>query len=159
MMAMDNRKLILGRLAQHVDEIHGFTKGLPESQLAERPSPTKWSLKEIAMHLIDTQDVFVERVTRILTEENPTIVPFTPDKAQQEGAYLSANLERRMNDFDVQRRNLFTIVRDISDAQWKREGIHPDVKHYTVEKCLEALMRHEEHHLLQMFNVFFGVKS
>lgn len=156
---MDNRKLILERLAQHVDEIRGFTVGLSDSQLSERPAPTTWSLKEITMHLIETQDIFIERVTRILTEENPPIQPFTPDKARQEGLYLSANFEGRMKDFEVQRGNLFAIVRDLSDAQWKREGVHPDAKHYTIEKCLEAMMRHEEHHLLQMFNVFFGIKD
>ena len=156
---MDNRKLILERLAQHIDEIRGFTSGLSEGQLGERPAPTKWSLKEIAMHLVETQDVFIERVTRILTEGNPPIKPFTPDKARQEGLYLSANFEGRMKDFELQRRNLFVILQNASDAQWKREGVHPEVKHYTLEKCLEAMMRHEEHHLLQMFNVFFGVQE
>lgn len=156
---MDNRSLILERLAQHVDEIRGFTAGLAESQLGERPAPAKWSLKEIVMHLAEVQDIFIERVTRILTEENPPINPFVPDKARQEGLYLSANFEGRMKDFEAQRRNLFAIVRDISDVQWKREGDHPDVRHYTLEKCLEAMMRHEENHLLQMFNVFFGIKD
>ena len=111
------------------------------------------------MHLIETQDIFIERVTRMLTEENPSITPFSPDKARQEGLYLSVNFEGRMKDFEVQRSNLFAIVRDFSDVQWKREGVHPDARHYTIEKCLEAMMRHEEHHLLQMFNVFFGIKD
>ena len=156
---MDSRKLIVDRLTQHVEELRGFTDGLPTDELRARPSPTKWSLFEIAMHLVEVQDVFLERLTRMLAEEQPQIVPFTPDKERQEGLYLSENFERRMKDFEEQRRSLFVVLKDLTDAQWKREGVHPDIKHYTVEKCMEAMMRHEEHHLLQMFNVFFGIRQ
>jgi hypothetical protein len=156
---MDNRKLIVDRLAQHVGEVRSFTDGLPRDELRARPAPTTWSLFEIAMHLAEVQDIHVERVTRMLAEENPKITPFAPDKERQEGLYFSQNFERRMRDFEEQRRNLFALLKDLDDAQWRREGIHPEVKHYTIEKCVEAMMRHEEHHLLQMFNVFFGVRE
>ena len=156
---MDNRKLILDRLAQHIEELRGFTRGLSEAQLRARPAPNKWSLHELTMHMVEVQDIFIERVARMLSEERPSITPFSPDAARKEGMYLSLTFRKRMEDFELQRRNLFTLVGNLNDAQWRREGAHPDIKHYTLEKCLESLMRHEEHHLHQMFNLFFGISD
>jgi uncharacterized damage-inducible protein DinB len=156
---MDTRKLIITRLAQHLDEIHGFTDGLAEDQLKERPAPGRWSLHEIAVHLMETQDIFVGRLTRMLVEEKPEIVPFRPDQARQEGLYLQENLPKKLVTFAEQRGTLLKLLQTLTDEQWKLEGAHPEIYHYTIEKCMEALMRHEEHHLYQMYNVFFGVKG
>jgi len=158
-MPIDNRKLIIRRLGEHAEEIESFTNGLTEGQLKERPAPGRWSLHEVAMHVVEVQDIFVERIARILVEDGPEIVPFEPDTARQEGLYLAEDLSRRMKEFYEQRKNLLGLAQTLTDEQWIREGNHPEVKHYTVEKCLEAMMRHEEHHLYQMFNLFFGTKN
>ena len=154
---MDIRRTILERLKVHPAEIHSLTDGLSEEQLKERPAERKWSLHELTMHLCETQDVFVERAARMLTEERPQIVPYEPDEARQNGLYFTENLTKRMREFEVQRATLISLLQTLTDAQWKREGSHPEMKHYTIEKAMESFMRHEEHHLHQMFNVFFGL--
>jgi len=156
---MDNRVLVVSRLVQHVEELHGFLDGLSDDQLRERPSPNAWSLHELAMHLCEVQDVFIERVARILVEEEPAIAPFEPDQARQDGLYFTENFKKRLAEFEAQRQTFVSLLQSLSDKQWKQEGVHPQMMHYTIEKCTEALMRHEEHHLYQMYNIFFGVKE
>lgn len=156
---MDNRALIIARLVQHVEELHGFLDGLTDEQQRERPAPDKWSLHEIAMHVCEMQEVFIERLARMLVEDRPVITPFEPDKARREGLYFTENLSKRMAEFAVRRETFVALLQSLSDKQWKLEGEHPQMMHYTVEKCMEALMRHEEHHLYQMYNVFFGAKE
>ncbi len=154
---MNIRRSILDRLIAHPDEIRSLSDGLTEELLKERPAEGKWSLHELALHLCETQDVFVERVARMLTEERPQIVPFEPDEARQNGLYFTENFTKRMKEFTVQRTTLVSLLQTLTDAQWKLEGRHPQMKHYTIEKAMESFMRHEEHHLHQMFNVFFGM--
>jgi uncharacterized damage-inducible protein DinB len=156
---MDNRALLIGRLAQHVEELKGFTEGLSDEELRKRPSLNKWSLYELAIHLVEVQDIFIERLTRMLVEEKPEIAPFIPDKAREDGLYLLENLQQRMAVFERQRATLVALLRTLTGEQWKLEGVHPHVRHYTVEKSMEALTRHEEHHFYQMFNIFFGVNG
>jgi uncharacterized damage-inducible protein DinB len=156
---MDNRSLLIGRLAQHIEELKGFTEGLSGEELRKRPSVNKWSLHETAIHLVEVQDVFIERLTRMLVEEKPEIAPFIPDKAREDGLYLLEDLPERMAVFERQRTTLIALLRTLTDVQWRLEGVHPQVRHYTVEKCMEALVRHEEHHFYRMFNVFFGVEG
>ena len=152
---MEHRHLIITRLAEHVDELRSFTQGLTEQQLKERPAKGTWSLHELALHVVETQDVFIQRLTRLLVEERPKIEPFVPDDARKEGLYLMEPLEGRLATFVDQRATLVKLLQTLSEKQWQLEGEHPEIRHYTVEKCMEGLMRHEEHHLYQMYNVFF----
>lgn len=111
------------------------------------------------MHLAETQDVFGERVARILSEDRPVILPYEADGAAREGAYLHRDFREGMETLRRQRENLLTLLGSLTDAQWDLEGEHPEIRHYSIERCMESLMRHEEHHLYTMFNLFFGIRE
>lgn len=158
-MARTNRELIIQRLTQHAGELSWLLQGLTDEQLVERPSPHKWSLHELAMHIVETQDVFIERLAVMLTEPEARITPYKPDKAREDGLYLEWHLPFRLKTFKDQRSALTGLLGTLTEEQWRHEAFHPEVKHYTVEKAMESMMRHEEHHLYQMFNIFFGFKE
>lgn len=158
-MSLRNRSMIVRRLREHMEELAGLTEGLTPELLKERPGEGQWSLHEIAMHLAEVQDIFSERLARMLVEELPVIVPFEPDGDRREGAYLARSFPEGMKVFQGQRANLLTLLGSLTELQWNCEGRHPEIRHYTVEKCMESLMRHEEHHLYRMFNLFFGIRE
>jgi uncharacterized damage-inducible protein DinB len=156
---MKTRDLIIGRLAEHLDELEGFTQGLSEQQRRERPARGEWSLHEHAIHIMEMQEVCVGRLTHMLVEDEPELTPFVLDQARQDGLYLAEDLKKRMGVFREQRKTLAALLSSLEDAQWKREGKYPNTRHYTVERCMEGLMRHEEHHLYRMYCIFFGVNE
>ena len=156
---MNLHRTILDRLKSHPVEIRRFTDGLTDEQLRKRPSEGKWSLHEITMHICDGQDVFVERVARMLTEDKPKFATFQPDEARQHGHHLTEDFKKRLKEFEVQRNTFASLLQTLNESQWKLGGIHPEMKKYTIEKAAESLMRHEESHLYQMCNVFFGIQD
>jgi len=84
--------------------------------------------------------------------------PYSPDEAKSSGWYLTRNLPEGLKSFRQQRATLLVLLESLTDAQWRLGGKHPEIRNYTVEKCVESLMRHEEHHLYRMFTVFFGAQ-
>ena len=94
----------------------------------------------------------------MLTEDKPEISPYKPSEAQERGSHLTENFDKRLREFELQRTTLASLLETFSDEQWQLEGQHPEMKSYTIGKAMEALMRHEEHHLNQMFNVFYGME-
>lgn len=152
----NKRRTIIERLKSHTDEIDDLTKGLTDEQRKKHPSEGKWSLHELTMHLCEVQDVFIERMARMLTEDKPKIAPFSPDEARENGSHLAENFDRRVKEFGVQRATLAALLETLTDEQWQLEGEHPELRGYTIEISMEGLMRHEEHHLDQMYNVFYG---
>jgi hypothetical protein len=153
------RTLIIRRLREHLEELQSLTEGLTPELLKERPGDGRWSLHEIAMHIVETQDVFGERIARMLVEERPVITPFSPDAARREGSYGKRDFTEGMTSLGRQRHNLLTLLGSLRDEQWRLEGEHPEIRHYSVERCMESFMRHEEHHLYGMFNIFFGIRE
>ena len=111
------------------------------------------------MHLCAVQDVFIERLARMLTEDKPEITPYKPGEAQEKGSHLAEDFDRRLREFELQRMTLASLLETFTDEQWLLEGRHPEMKGYTIAKAMEGLMRHEEHHLYQMFNAFYGMRD
>jgi uncharacterized damage-inducible protein DinB len=155
---MNSSGTIIERLKSHPEEIRSLTNGLTDDQRKQRPAEGRWSLHELTMHLCEVQDVLIERVARMLTEDKPAISPYKPSEAQEKGSHLTRNFDKRLKEFELQRTTLASLLETFTDEQWHLEGQHPEMKSYTIEKAMEALMRHEEHHLNQMFNVFYGME-
>ena len=151
---MNKGQALIQRLKAHPEEIRSFSDGLSEEQRKEHPAEGKWSLHELTMHLCEVQDVFIERIARMLTEEKPKITPYVPDEGRENGFHLTENFSKRLKEFEVQRTTLAALLETLTDEQWQLQGEHPEMKHYTIEIAVEGLMRHEEHHLYRMFNLF-----
>jgi rubrerythrin len=48
------------------DNLSDLFAGVPDERLARRPSPSEWSMKEIAGHIVDVTDLFCARVRTML---------------------------------------------------------------------------------------------
>jgi hypothetical protein len=62
-------------LKHWLDIIPKELKGLPELEVSRRPSPNKWSKKEILGHLCDSAINNMERFVKIQYEEQPYVIP------------------------------------------------------------------------------------
>jgi len=155
---MDLKTLVSTRLSDHLDELRSFVDGLTSEQISERSPESSLSLSDIARHLMDVQEHYVDIVSRILLGERPDFDPtclekHTPDEA------IALHLSARLKDFDERRRSLVSLLNALSEDHWKMEGRHPAIPHYTLEKCMEELMRHEESHFFEMYRLFFGARN
>ncbi len=154
-----NRLLLINRLTEQATEVDGFITGLTEEQLKERPEPDGWSLHELVVHLAMRQDLFVDRVARMLVEEMPELHSLDEDTIIQRDRLLEELVQHRFRGYQEQRKNLLGLLSSLDEQRWRAEAIHPTVKHYSVEKCVESFMRFEASVLREMFQIFFGVRE
>src|SRR5262249_6664027 len=49
-------------------------QGLSREDLLARPGPGDWSIQELVIHLVDSDDIAIDRMKRILTEVNPPLL-------------------------------------------------------------------------------------
>jgi hypothetical protein len=64
---------VVQRLRDQADDVRRLVAGLDEESLSKRTIPEKWSLKELVCHVLKVQQVFSERLERMLAEENPSV--------------------------------------------------------------------------------------
>ena len=63
--------------------------GLTRDDLLARPGPGVWSIQELVIHIADSDDIAIDRMKRILTEDNPRLL------YADESAYIARLLPAR----------------------------------------------------------------
>src|SRR5919197_1259689 len=55
-------------------KVRAAVAGLSREELTARPGPGKWSILEVVVHLADSDAISIDRMKRILTEDNPPLL-------------------------------------------------------------------------------------
>ncbi|HEY1207105.1 MAG: DinB family protein [Bryobacteraceae bacterium] len=141
---------LAARLRDQAHDIQRLTSGLDEETLSRRPTPEKWSLKELVAHLWRVQEVFESRIEAMLTQTKPALASYDPAGDVQFEAKLSSAWEDLLAGFLGDREELAALLESLSPADWRHRGIHPEYRHYDVRLAVEYLACHEAHHIYQM---------
>src|SRR5439155_23241312 len=55
-------------------KLRAAVAGLTREQLTARPGPGEWSILEVVVHLTDSDAISIDRMKRMLTEDNPQLL-------------------------------------------------------------------------------------
>src|SRR5229473_7272439 len=89
--------------------------GLSPEELTARPGPGDWSILELVIHLTDSDCISIDRMKRMLSEDNPSLL------YADETAYVDRlcthdqSLEDALTLFDVGRRQFARVLRKLPD--------------------------------------------
>ena len=142
---------LVDRLRRQAAEVRRLTKGMDEAALATRTVPGKWSPKELVCHLRRMEQIFGDRFNRLLTEDNPPVVPYSPEGDEAFTALTQQTAEGLLEDYLNEREALCRRLEALSPAEWHRKGRHPEYEHYDVHFQAEYMAHHEAHHIYQLF--------
>ncbi|MBI2679804.1 MAG: DinB family protein [Candidatus Solibacter usitatus] len=141
---------LVARLRQQADDVRRLTAGLDDAALARRAKPQEWSLKELVCHLHRLQDVFEGRIDRMLTEDNPATVSYSPEGDAEFDRMAARPGADCLSGFLHERARFAKRLEELTPAQWHRAGRHPDFAQYDVHFQVEYMLHHEAHHVYQI---------
>ena len=121
----------------------------PDEELDERPAPNKWSAREIAHHLADSEMTAAIRLRWLIAIDNPQIVGFDQDEFARR-LYYDRPIEASIEAFKSARQATAEILDRLTEEQWKRGGTHTERGRYTVERWLEIYADHAHKHAEQI---------
>src|SRR5580700_8987080 len=99
-------------------------RGLTREDFLARPGPGDWSIQELVIHLADSDAIAIDRMKRVLTEDNPPLL------YADESAYIARllpheqSLEDALTLFEVGRRQWSRVLRRLPDEAFSRIGTH-----------------------------------
>ena len=128
-----------------------LTFGLDEATLAAPTEAGKWSLKELVCHFRRMEEVFGDRISRMLTEDFPPVMPYTPDGDEVFLKLTGQATEQVLEDYSCEREGLCRRLETLTSAEWHRKGSHPEFSHYDIHFLIEYMAHHEAHHIYQLF--------
>jgi hypothetical protein len=135
-------------------ELHG----LDERELRWRPAEGEWSLKEIAAHLRDAEELalaqvnaFVQTDARLGVSGRARRVPaWDVDLLPEERDYQGEDIGALLSSFRESRREVTSLLWTLSDADWERSAEHPFRGAVTLGEIARELAQHDLEHLWQV---------
>jgi hypothetical protein len=125
-------------------------QGVPAAKLRKRPSPDKWSVKEILAHMADTEMVGGFRMRLILGSPGTPIAGFDQDAWVTSGHYEKRDPRKSIEQFRVLRAANLALLKSLTPQQWKHYGMHSERGEETIEHIVKLFAGHDLNHLKQI---------
>lgn len=132
-----------GKLERSVD-------GLSDNELEFRPTPGKWSIREIIIHLCDSEIVGAYRIRKILGDDDAVLTSYDQDNWSARLNYGKRNLENALELFRLLRKSTGELFEDLAAEDWMRVGIHEEHGKMTLTDLLQLYADHCENHISQI---------
>jgi uncharacterized damage-inducible protein DinB len=128
----------------------------PEAALRP-PASGKWSPREIACHLADTEIVFAFRLRQAAAEPHHVIQPF--DQEAWSRVYAAFAVESAIGLFASVRDWNLTLVRSLAPSALAKPVSHPERGLMTLQTIVETMAGHDLNHLGQLERIAGGFRS
>jgi hypothetical protein len=112
-----------------------------------RPSPQRWSALEYGCHVRDVFRRFRQRLTLMLTEDDPVFSNWDQDRTAVEGRYAEQDPATVADELRFAARKLADAFDVVTGPQWRRTGTRDDGARFTVESFGRYLLHDPVHHL------------
>ena len=146
----DPQDWLLKALRETGNSLLAELHGIREDQLSWRSSDDEWSLKEIAAHLRDAEELALAQITAI-AEGAPDLLPtWDIDVLPLERDYQAADSPALLAEFRRLRRETTYLLWALAEADWQRAGEHPYRGSLSLGQIARELAQHDLEHLWQV---------
>jgi uncharacterized damage-inducible protein DinB len=121
--------------------------GVSAETLSARPITDKWSAHEQLAHLARYQQIFLQRIDRILAEQVPEFPRYRAEDDPEWPAWRDLPTQQLLVRISSMRAKLMARLRSLIEDDFRRTGVHPKFGAMSLSLWLEFFLVHEAHHL------------
>ena len=114
------------------------------------PLPGKWTMRQLLIHIADSEAVSLERLCRVIAEDAPLLVGFNENHWAQRLAYAQRSLTIARQLFLASRDTIIELARLTPPARRQTVGFHTERGTVTFLEQLDTIAGHTQHHLTQL---------
>ena len=145
---MEDIKRVIDELIHLVESIPNKIAEFSEHEITHKPSPEKWSKKEILGHLCDSCLNNLQRIIRVQYEDKPLII-YNQDEWVKIQDYQSKSIEGIVELWKSLHLQFLKLLKTFPKN--KLESILDIGKEVTARFIITDYLRHQNHHLQQIF--------
>jgi uncharacterized damage-inducible protein DinB len=125
-------------------------KNITDAELDARPDPERFTLREVICHLADWEPIWLERMTRIVGEDTPTLPGYDEEQMVIDNNYASQSAQSALKRFKTGREATVVFLLAREDADWGRVGVREEVGEMTLLMLAAMITGHDLYHLKQI---------
>lgn len=135
---------VLAALETQVDDVAKAFRGATDEH--HRYAPGKWSVRQVAGHVLDTERMFGYRLLCLARGEKQSLPGFDEDDYAATAGHDGISLSDLVEQFALVRRSHARMARNFDEAAWAREGL-ANGNRTTVRAVPYLMIGHVRHHL------------
>lgn len=112
-----------------------------------RPAADTWSALEYGCHVRDACRVFADRLTLMLTQDDPLFANWDQDEAAEQGRYGEQDPAQVAADLQRAADGVAAGFADVRGEQWHRTGRRSNGSVFTVQTLARYFVHDPVHHL------------
>lgn len=121
--------------------------GLTAAQLDALPVAGTWSIRQIVVHLLDSDVAATHRIRRIIAEDVPLLIAYDETAFSKRLRYERTDLARVLRMLADNRAWCGELLRQLEPAEWARVGIHNQRGKVSIEEFVKIYIHHIDHHV------------
>jgi uncharacterized damage-inducible protein DinB len=143
----EQKQRYLTDIEQTPSRLRAALRGLSEQQLDTPYRDGGWTLRQVAHHVPDSHMNSYIRFKLALTEDEPTIKGYMEDRWAELPEANHAPIEVSLALLDSLHQRWMLMLRQLTDAEWKRTFRHSELGPMSLEKSLALYSWHGRHHV------------
>ena len=137
---------LISKYADQPGDLIAAVEGLSETELNNSLGRGKWSIRQQVNHMADCEINYVQRMKKVIAEENPLLPVFESDKWAKSLFYDKSSVDDSIALFFTLRTIMTRVLRGLRDKDFDRSGIHTEDGKVTLLEFLERAVEHADHH-------------
>jgi uncharacterized damage-inducible protein DinB len=137
---------LLSALAASEEYIVNFILSLKEQQLKHRYEPGKWSIKEMLVHMADTERIFAYRALRFARKDRTELPGFDENTYAEYSKADTRAITSILAEYAAVRHATIELFKNFDEEMLSEAGIASGKK-VSVRALGFAILGHEIHHL------------
>jgi hypothetical protein len=133
------------------DDLSQAIRGLTREDMLCRPAADAnvglWSIQEVVLHVADTEGVLLDRMKRLIAEDNPTLQAFDENKWAAALRYGEQSAEDAAAVVELSRKQMVKVLRALPAAAFQRSGTHSEAGRLTLADVVKKAQDHMAHHV------------
>jgi hypothetical protein len=149
-MTRDERRQVLESFGRAPVLLSGVLRQLPKKMWLYKPSPERWSIHEIIVHLADSEASSYVRCRHLIAEPGVNVPEFDPEKWAGTLGYFHQSTRESLEIIRRLRRMTYNLIAKLPESVWLHTLRHLKEGETSLEKWIEGQERHIPHHIDQI---------
>ena len=124
--------------------------GTGPATLNRRPPGQDWSMRDVVIHLADSEIVQAVRIRLVLAGDEPNLPVYDQDLWKRKLLYVFRDPEAALSGFQQVRYGTAELLRECAPDAWERAGAHPELGTVTVAELVARAADHVDEHVAQL---------
>ena len=137
---------VIETLRSQFRETVALLRGIEPSRTTTGYAPGKWSIRDVVLHMADTERVMGYRALRIARGDTTPLASFDENSFAPMAGANARSMESLVGELEAVRHATVAMLEGFPDEAWARWGTASD-KSVTVRALAWIIAGHERHHM------------